>query len=181
MQDRYITQLSDWQVRARTAAEDHDHNETKRAVNEVEMTKPEREAAGHLFSLMENTIHEVCSHALKKTRQAPTQPPLELQDVLQESYILFLRALVHFDPEKGSLRTYLLHALRSRVTDYLRSKSHEIDDRREEDREPLPSRSSLPGFDVPKIVDEMVEDGQLSSTEQEQKRIERMWERLGGT
>jgi hypothetical protein len=42
---------------------------------------------------------------------------------VQASWELFLRCLVRYDPEQGDLGTYLKHALRSRVTDWLRSKS----------------------------------------------------------
>ena len=192
---QHIDQLRDWQRRAQKIADEATHSGTKKAVRETEMAEAERKAAGHLFSEMEDVILPICEHAYRKADEtAGPTPRVELEDVLQESYELFLRALVRFDPDKGDLETYLLHALRRRVEVYLRSKSEHVDDRREDDRPPVknsdrfrghsnhsgkgPDIDILAGFDVVGIVDEMVKRGQLPG---DQDEIEEMWDEIQGT
>jgi len=169
----HLDALSDWQERAQQAAEQHDHDETVKAVQEVEMTEAEREAAGHLYAALHDTIEQVCEIAYRKADRDQYRPTLELEDLLHESYILFLRALVGYDPDQGDLDTYLLHALRRRVRVYLESKSTDVDTRDEEDRTPQPSVTEMRQIDVVAVVQEMLDNGRLDG---DQDRLESLWQ-----
>jgi len=182
----HLDKLRSWQRRAQAAADDASHNGTKQAVEETTMTDAEREAAGQLFSALEDTIFRVCEHSYRKAIESEGEKPaVELEDVLQETYVLFLRSLVRYDPEKSDLQTYLLHALRRRVEVYLRSRSER---RQEDDRPPVrnserfqghstqdgkgPEIDILSGFDVIEIVNELVEEGHLDGGE--------LWDEIRG-
>jgi DNA-directed RNA polymerase specialized sigma24 family protein len=93
---------------------------------------------------------------------------------MQEAYVLFLRCLVRYDPAKGSLDTYLKHALRSRITDYLRSRSERVldTDRRNGAPAPEPDRSAHQSVDMRSVAEELLPDLP--------ERARHMWERLCG-
>lgn len=122
--------------------------------------------AHRLYQQHRAEIKEICRHAYEKTTRSSEQPPLDLEDVLQESYLLFLRCLVRYDPEQGGMDTYLRHALRSRVTDYLRSRST-----RQAEPEESRSRGQAAEVDVVDEVRTLIDEGRLDGGA--------LWDRLG--
>ena len=152
-----INKIRPWQMRAREIADEADTAGTKKAVQETEMTEEEREAARQLFASYHDTIEEVCRFMLRNQQPGEKTPPLQLDDLLQESYVHFLRALVRYDPGRGELDQYLRHALRSRLKRYVQSKSTRREDR--EERDPIPSTTSFRRYDVVAITQELVDEG----------------------
>jgi RNA polymerase sigma factor (sigma-70 family) len=168
-----LSALADWRARAREEAAQHPQHQAKRAVQATEMTEAERTAAGALFEAASEDIRTICRVAYGKARGQVRG--LSVEDVYQEAYVLFLRALVHYDPEKASLKTYLYHALRSRVTEYLRTRSAAAPP------ETLPAQPSRPEareVDVHAITGRLVEEGRLAGSEREQDELEQAWARL---
>lgn len=144
--------IKEWQRRARKEAEHYDHHSLKKAVQSVTPTDQEARTIHALYTEHEEDIEHWCEEALAKARQASDTPPVE--DLKGEAYILFQRALIRYEEEKASLRTYLRHTLPGMIRDYLRSTSHET---REE--EPQPDRTgTAPEFDLPGLYSELVEE-----------------------
>jgi RNA polymerase sigma factor (sigma-70 family) len=168
--------LSSWHARAQSAAQRHATHATKRAVRQTEMSEAEQAAAHALYREHKGLIRRICSAALSKARQSPEQPPLSLPDLMQEAYVLFLRALVRYDPAKGSMDTYLKHALRSRITDYLRSRSERVaaPGRDSSGPAPEPDRSGHQSVDMGSVAEELLEEYDLP------ERARHMWQRLCG-
>lgn len=156
--------LSSWLTSVRSVADQYDHHATKRAVDQVPMEEGERRAAHHLFCQHEDTIRAICRHAHRKAQRSPQAPPVSAEDVYQASWELFLRCLVGYDPKTAPLETYLQHALRSRVTDWLRSVSGERVQRPRSDFAASSNpqtgsqvdTSAAPDFDLPQIVRDLV-------------------------
>ncbi|MCS3707198.1 hypothetical protein GGP62_002185 [Salinibacter ruber] len=169
--DNPIEQLEGWQRRARQVADEASSAGTKKAVQQTEMDEEEREAARHLFASCHDVIEEICRYVLRNERSGEQTPSLELEGLLHQSYLHFLRALVRFRPDKGELDQYLRYAMGSRLKAHVQSKSVHRDDRDEEEREPVPSTTSFRRFDVVAIVDELVESGRLDVQKE-------TWERL---
>jgi len=153
--------IEEWQRRAQQAAEKHDRHACKHAVQEVTPTNEEAQALYSLYDEHKADIEDWCREALAKA-QGEDAPPLELQDLMVEAYVLFQRSLVRYDSGKSSLRTYLQHDLRGRIRDYLKAMSEDRRPRTESKRE---DRSAIaPHFDVPSIYAELVEEGRVSRT-----------------
>jgi hypothetical protein len=151
--------LRRWQERARARADTYSYDQTKRAVEQTEMSAAEAEAAGEVFEAVRPTVRQIARHALRRAH-GRRRPSMELEDVVQASYELFLRALVGYDPEKASLRTYLLHALRRRLQVRLQARS--TDRVSPEETSPArPARSAAPAAGLPALVGEVVEAGRL--------------------
>lgn len=150
-----LSTLSGWQSRAQEEADAHRTHATKRAAENVEMTPEERAAAHALYRQHLPTIKRICRHAYRKAQGSPNAPPLSEEDALQASWELFVRCLVRFDPEEGSLDTYLKHALRSRITDHLRSQSAPRSD-------PPPrgqsGRTAAPALSLTSVLEGMMEE-----------------------
>jgi RNA polymerase sigma factor (sigma-70 family) len=126
-------------------------------VKQVTPTDSEARALYELYSQHEEDIESWCKSALTKA-QGEDAPPVGLEDLMAESYVLFQRSLVRFDPEQSSLRTYLQHDLRGRIRDYLRSMSGE----RKEREESHPDRAAVaPKFHLPELYEELVDDGRV--------------------
>jgi len=181
MSDRLHKILSDWRSRARAEAAEQTHHATKQAVREVKMSEAEQAAAHALYRSHKSVSRRICEAALSKARQSPEQPPLSLPDLMQEGYVLLLRCLVGYNPDKGSLSTYLKHALRSRITDYLRSRSEtQVPSERERVRPSrearLPARTSaLPTtIDPAGLATALFEEGAFAETE----RARQIWSQL---
>ena len=178
----HIATLKDWISKAREEAQRHDRHQTKQAVQNQPMSAEESEAAGHLFALHEDIIFSIAKEEYDKRQVGHAdRVGVELDDVLQESYILMLRALVMY--KGGTFRNHLRNAFRDRLRDYLDSQL-QVYDPGEANRPAIPNNSTagrstaLPGFQVHSIVGDMVEDGDLSSTAEEQAEIEDLWDRL---
>lgn len=152
--------IEQWQTRARREAERHDHHACKRAVQETTPTDEQARSLHKLFAEHREDIRHWCKTALDKI-EGQDRPSVDIEDLMAEAYILMQRSLVRYDPEKAGLRTFLQHDLRGRIRDYLRSVSHEsvagTERPEREDREPI-----APGFDIPQIYRELVQEGRVS-------------------
>lgn len=153
--ENHLAQISDWQERAQAVAAEASHNSTKRAVEECPPEGDEARAIYHLFALHAETIWHVCNTALEQTAETDA---VSLEDVLQEAYPLFQRCLVSYDPDRGPLDLYLANALKRRVQIYLGSASHETTD---DEQEVEDEGRVAPGYDLPALYDELVEDGRV--------------------
>lgn len=160
--------IEQWQERAQAAAEEFERHACKRAVQEVTPTDREARELYELYSQHESDIEKWCETALAKA-QGEDAPPASLEDLVSESFILFQRSLVRYNPEEASLRTFLQHDLRGRIRDYLTAISEQSRPRSESKRR---DRGAIaPGFDVPSIYSELVEEGRVS------RAAERLWRR----
>ncbi|MCS4087289.1 hypothetical protein GGQ10_002115 [Salinibacter ruber] len=151
-------QVKKWQARAREEAQKHSRHELKKAVQNTTPTDEEARALYELYAEHESDIREWCKNALAKA-QGEDAPPVGLEDVMAEAYILTQRSLVRFEPEEAGLRTYLQHDLRGRIRDYLSSMSEERRERSETKQE---SRSAIaPGFDLAAVYSGLVDEGKV--------------------
>jgi len=169
-----IDKLEDWRRRAGQVADAADSAGTKKAVKRVEMSQEERQAAQHLFASCQDTIEEICRYVLRNEQSGDETPSIELEGLLHQSYLHFLRALVRFDPNRGELEPYLRHAMGSRIKAYVQSKSTPRVEEDDEDREPVPSTTSFRKIDIVAVTQELVDAGRLGAEED-------MWERLTTT
>lgn len=151
----YLAQISDWQARAQAVAAEASRNSTKKAVEECPPEGDEARAIYHLYAMHAETIWHVCNAALEQTSETDA---VELEDVLQESYPLFQRALVSYDPDKGPLYLYLANALKRRVQIYLNSQSHETTD---DEAEVEDEGRVAPGYNLPELYSELVDEGSV--------------------
>jgi len=169
--DNSLGQLKSWQRRARQVADEANSAGTKKAVKRVEMGEEERQAAQRLFASCQETIEEICRYVLRNAQSGDRKPSVELEGLLHQSYLHFLRALVRYDPDRGELDQYLRHAMGARLKAYLQSKSTRRDNRDEEEKQPVPSTTSFRRFDIVAIVNELVESGRLGAEEATWNRL----------
>lgn len=153
--DTYLERIEAWQRRAQKEAEEHSYASTKKAVEEEPPTGDEARALYHLYARHAETIYHVCQQELERASETDA---LTLEDVLQEAYPRFMRAMVSYDRERGELKMYLAHALRQRIKDYVKANREETDDSEQEQPDDSPI---APGFDIPRLYDEMVEEGRV--------------------
>jgi RNA polymerase sigma factor (sigma-70 family) len=180
-----LSALRPWRARAQTEAQKHSYHSTKKAVQAVEMTEDEREAAGHLYNRHADTIEAICRQAYNaRSTGHEDSPSIPFEDVLQEAYVLLLRALVSYDPGRP-FKLFLRRSFRDRVQDYLDTTLRVPDQRPEENelrpeprRQRQPDRAPMKRFDLASILEEMVEDGDLADSAAEAERLRRMWRRL---
>lgn len=180
--EKHLATLSDWIDRACAAASRYLYNETKQAVRSVPMSERESAAASRLYELHSDLIASLArDEHYKRTRGAGDRPSVSVEDVMQEAYILMLRALVRY--QAGSFRAHLRYALRDRIRTYLDSETR-LPDPGHERRGPVRSTSTagrsteLSHVDVVGIVGRMVADGALSSDAEQQEDLEALWARL---
>lgn len=152
--------IEEWKGEAREEAERHARHATKEAVQNC---PPEEGAARALFDVFAahaERIFHICreAHEVYMTSSHSDEPSLDLEDVLQEAYPLFLRAMVrHEDREVGD---HLQRAFRDRVRGYIETTLTERDD--EDDRPALADDSKVaPGFNVPRVYNELREEDRL--------------------
>lgn len=160
-EDELLQRISDWQSRARAAANDHSRHQTKKALRDEPPRDSEAGAIYQLYAMHSDTIWHVCHEELSKASQTEA---ITIEDVLAEAYVLFQRALIQYDQDRGKLKTYLGRALRRRVQIYIDGHSHETtesDDREEEDK------GFAPGFNLGEIYQELVDEGRVSTDAQE--------------
>jgi hypothetical protein len=181
--DHALSALSTWLDKAKEEARRHGrHNRTMKAVQNTALSTREREAMSFLYDYYSPVIAELCQQAYSKARTGTYQPTLELEDLVQEAFILFQRVLVAYDG--GDLEDHLRSALPQRVKRYLQSRSEELDDRprREEDRQPVrnrrESRSFAPGYDLSAITDNLIKSGRLATGSDEEQRLRERWRSL---
>jgi hypothetical protein len=137
----------------------------------------------YLYDHHSDVIAELCQQAHAKARTGTYQPTLQLEDMVQEAYILFQRVLVSYHQDKD-LEDHLRSALPQRIKRYLQSRSEELDDRprREGDRQPVrnrrESRSFAPGYDIPAITAELIQSGRLATGSEEEEALRERWRSL---
>lgn len=148
-------------------ADEANRSGTKIALEECPPSDEEARALFALFAIEADTVYFACKDAMERTPQVQA---LDLDDVLSESYVLFLRSMVRYDRERGELAPYLGHALRVRVKAYVKSMQHETSD--EEDMEVEDVSRVAPGFDIPELYQELKDEGRLPSRAQE------LWDQL---
>jgi len=180
--EKHLATLSDWIDRACAAASRYRYHETKQAVQAVPMNDRESAAASRLYELHSDLIASLVRSAhYKRARGSGDRPGVTVGDVMQEAYILMLRALVRY--EGGSFRVHLRYSLRGRIRDYLNSQIHLPDPGPK--RRPTVRSTSTAGrstehgrVDIAGIVDRMVADGTLSEDAEQQSELEALWGRL---
>jgi DNA-directed RNA polymerase specialized sigma24 family protein len=149
------------------------------------MEPEEREAAGHLYAMHMDTIEAICRQAYDaRSSGHRDSPAVPFEDVLQEAYVLMLRALVSYDPGRP-FKLFLRRSFRDRVQDYLDTTLRVPDQRPEKTelkpeprRQRQPDRAPMQRFDLASIVEEMVEGGDLAAGAAEAERLRRLWHRL---
>lgn len=150
--------IESWQARAREEAKKHSRHELKKAVQNTTPTDEEARALYDLYAENKDDIVQWCENALAKA-QGEDAPPIRLEDVVSEAYVLFQRSLVRFETQEAGLRTYLQHNLRGRIRDYLSSMSEERRERSETKQE---NRSAIaPGFDLAAVYSGLVDEGKV--------------------
>lgn len=165
-----LNEIASWQNRAQATAEQYRQHQNKKAVRETGLSDREQQAARVLFAEYAPLIAEICAdvyNAHSKSGHAD-EPGLALRDVLQESWILFLRALVPYDPAQSSLSTYLSVTLPSKVRHHLQTRLVTPDD--PDRRSAVPDRSTVAPIDLAGLVEEMIESD----------RAQRLWKVLDG-
>lgn len=150
----YLDRIKSWQERAQEAATRYTSAATKKALEDEPPRDDEARALYHLYALHAETVYHVCRQELER---ASNTEALTLEDVLQESYPRFLRAMVQYDRERGELDLYLAHALRQRVQDYIHSQAEQ----KEEEQEQEDTAPIAPGFDLPSIYRELKAEGRV--------------------
>jgi hypothetical protein len=158
----YLDRISDWQTRAQQEAEQHSHASTKKAVRECPPTDSEAGALYQLFALRAETVYHVAREELERASEVDA---LELQDVLQEAYVLYQRSMVQYDPERGTLKNYLAHALRQRIKGYIQR--HSATTSEDGESEVADGAAVAPGFSIPALYEELKEEGRVAAEAEE--------------
>lgn len=144
--------IEGWQERAQEVA---DKSGTEEAIEKCPPSDEEARAIYQLFSVHAETIFHVCKTVLEKT---PEVEALELEDVLQEAYPLFQRVLIRYERERGDLQLYLANALKAYVKRWVGGMQHET----AEEEATVEDRSKVaPGFDIPRLYNELREEDRL--------------------
>jgi hypothetical protein len=163
----HLQAIKGWQQRARAAAAEHRYHQNKQALADCPPPPDVQQALYTLFAIWAPDIHYLCRSALDAHTHnaAADEPGLELDDLLQEAWELFLRAMIPSDTKHEALGR-----LRARLAERVRSQLVLDDD--PELRGPVPDTDyTAPGFDVPGLYDELREDDRLP------KAAERLWDR----
>jgi len=154
----YLRRIEGWQERAQAEAEKHSNASTKKAVRECPPTDSEAGALYQLFAGKAETIYHVAREELERASETNA---LTLEDALQEAYVLFQRAMVQYDPERGDLKNYLAHALRQRIRDYIERHSHQTSEDGESDV--ADAEAVAPGFSIPALYEELKSEGRVAA------------------
>jgi hypothetical protein len=114
----YLRAISWWQAVAQEVAEDHNRHELKQAVREVPPDEEAQEALHALYGLWGEDIWHVCRKEYDSYQQSGhrDEPGLSFGGVLQESYVLFLRAMV-----RAETKYEMLNRLRARLAEHVES------------------------------------------------------------
>ncbi|MCS3827426.1 hypothetical protein GGP85_002896 [Salinibacter ruber] len=163
--------IEGWKEKAREEAQRHARHATKEAVQNCPPADGAARALFDIFATHAERIFHICrqAHEVYTTSSHSDEPALDLDDLLQEAYPLFLRSMIrHTDRGVGD---HLQRAFRDRVRDYVETTLTERDD--PDDRPALKDESRVaPGFDIPRLYQELRESDRLS------RRAERAYDRL---
>ncbi|AFH22439.1 hypothetical protein OSG_eHP25_00090 [environmental Halophage eHP-25] len=164
--EHYLNQLDDWFSEVKEKKSQYRRHQAKKAVREMNPSESEADSLYSLFALHAETIYYACKKGLQSYTKSGYEdaPGIELKDVLQEAYILFLRSLAGYDRNGASLDNYLENDLPGRIRDYLRTQLRVPDE--PENRNPV-SEDTFGGVNVsiPGVYDDVV--GYLSEDAQE--------------
>lgn len=162
--------IEGWRARAREEADKHARHSTKKAVQNCPPTDNAARALFDIFAAHAERICHICreTHEVYTTSSHSDEPSLDLEDLLQEAYPLFLRAMVRHEGDVGD---HLQRAFRDRVKDYIETILTERDD--PDERGALEDESRVaPGFDIPRLYNELREEDRLP------RKAERAYDRL---
>lgn len=163
--------IEEWKQDARKEAEEHSRHSTKKAVQNCPPTDTAAPALFRIFAVHAEQVFHICreAHVVYTQSAHADEPGLDIEDLLQEAYPLYLRAMVrHKDREVSD---HLQRAFRDRVKDYVETVLTERDD--PDDRPELEDESHVaPGYDLPKLYKELREEDRLP------KRAERAYDRM---
>ena len=173
--------LSDWIERAQQEAALCVYHETLMAVRRTPMNEAEADAAMQLYQEHRGMIEGIARTEYTKRLGHIDEPVVGVDDVVQESYILMLRALVTYTG--GPLCRHLRRAIRQRVRGYLDSQLDTVspspDTRPDVDQSSTAGRSTeMPQVSIHRLVDAMVAGGELADTDEEAERLRALWARL---
>jgi hypothetical protein len=165
--------LSDWRQRAQERRESC----TQREAAQLEMTPHERKALHSLYAAHVEEIDAVCARMAEQAEDRAT----EKDDLLSESWEVFRAALVDYDPERASLSTYVQIAMRSRLSDLVKTQraTTELEDavpgQEQTELEDDEHRPALPpSLNLDEIAERVIEE----RSPREHQRLREVWERL---
>ena len=161
----YLDAIKDWQEEAQALG--YRYHKNKRALEDCPPPPDVQDALYALFAIWSPHIHYHCRLALESHTHstAADEPALQLDDLLQDAWTLFLRAMV-----PSTTRDEAMGRLRARLAEHVRT--HLVLDDDPEQRDPVPSADyAAPGFNVPRLYDELRQEGRLSN------RAEQLWDR----
>lgn len=164
----YLKRIELWQERAQEVADNCTHNELKTAVCEVPPTDDEAQALYELYALWAESIYAITMHTHQSHAQngAADEPVASPHDLIQESYVLFQRAMV-----RSTTKEKMTSRLRARMAEHVRTQLTVEDD--PDNRHAVEDREAIaPGYNLPQLYDELHDEGRLS------RRAEKLWERL---
>lgn len=121
----HLRALESWQVQARRVAEEASRHGNKQAVQEVVPGPAAAEALYGLFARHAEDIWHVCREIHNQYVQSShaDEPSLSLEDLLQEAYPLYQRAMVQAEGKYE-----MLNRLEARMAEYVRSQLVTRDD-----------------------------------------------------
>jgi len=115
----HLSAIESWQARARKVANEAKRHGNKQAVREVEPRPAEAKALHGLYGLWASDIWHTCREVYARWASSRSEDELALgfDDVLQESYVLFQRAMV-----RAESKFEMLNRLQARLGSYFRTR-----------------------------------------------------------
>lgn len=125
LSDAHLRAFEQWQREARAVADVASRHSNKKAVEEVTPGPAAAEALYGLFAKHAEDIWHTCREIHTKYVQSShaDEPGLSLDDLLQEAYPIFQRAMV-----RAEGKYQMLNRLEARMADYVRSQLVTHDD-----------------------------------------------------
>lgn len=156
LSDMHLRALEDWQAQAQAVAEEASRHGNKAAVQQVTPGPAAAEALYALFARHAEDIWHVCREIHHRYVQSShaDEPGLALEDLLQEAYPLFQRAMVQADGKYA-----MLNRLEARMADYVRSQLITHDD--PEARGEVASEPASVEVDLVAMYDRLSEQGRV--------------------
>lgn len=156
-----LEQVEGWQRRIEAAkAGSHPY---KTAVREEALRPREADAAHTLYAMHVPLITKICAE-----QHARYDTHLELEDLLADSWELFLRQLARYDPTRGKLSTWLYVDMPATVRDHLLARPETAcDDETATSR--ARARPAAAGFDWDRVA---------ARVAQQSEPFARLWETL---
>ena len=158
----HLEVIEPWQRRARAAAEKAPRHGNKVAVQTVPPGDAASEALYSLYAIWAEDIYWTCRQVHQRWMASAhaDEPGVSFEDVLQESWVLYQRAMVQAEG-----RYQMLDRLQARTATYLRSRLVTPED---PDRGGLPARGAPLQIDMLAVGDEVAREVGL----------QQVWQRL---